>query len=231
MNNNINQNTIFYKSLLTSKCVGKIGDVTIKDHSVVKENNQEMVSLVFSMDRKFMLEFAGIGAQYTDEKEKEKCFGYFMGAISSQFVRDFILKVEAVKEQVIREEVMYGINWKTGLTVISFEFKTSVTDNILNTTIDYIEDYFSDPEYEYVMNIMIDIDKYMKRINTIDFNNFLYRNDDNNINFAKARLAMLKSYYINSTNMAAEIIDDIVVHKNMIRKLQNKKDKEEDTNA
>lgn len=230
MNNNINRNTIFYKSLLTGKCVGKIGDVTIKDHSVVKENSQEMVSLVFSMDRKFMLEFAGIGMQYTDDTEREKCFNDFMGAISSKFVRDFILKVEAVKEQVIREEVMYGINWKTGLTVISFEFKTSVTDNILNTTIDYIEDYFSDPEYEYVMNIMMDIDKYMKRINTIDFNNFLYRNDDSsNVYFAKARLAMLKSYYINSTKMANEIIDDIIVHKDMMRKLRS--DKKENTDA
>lgn len=229
MNNNINRKTIFYKSLLTGKCVSKIGEVYIKDHSVMKENNQEMVSLVFNMDRKFMLEFAGIGAQYADEKEKEKCFGYFMGAISSQFIRDFILKVESVKEQVIREEVMYGINWKTGLTVISFEFKPNVPDHILNTTIDYVEDYFSDPEYEYVMNIMMDIDKYMKRINTIDFNNFLYRNDDNNMYFAKARSTMLKSYYKRSTNIATEIIDDIIVHKDMMRKLRG--DKKENTDA
>lgn len=229
MNNNINRNTIFYKSLLTGKCVGEIGKVSIKDHSVMKENNQEMVSLVFSMDRKFILEFAGIGAQYANEKEKEKIFNSFMGAISSQFVRDFILKVESVKEQVIREEVLYGINWKTGLTLISFEFKPNVPDHILNTTIDYVEDYFSDPEYEYVMNIMMDIDKYMKRINTIDFNNFLYRNDDNNIGFAKSRLEMLKSYYIRSTNMATEIIDDIIIHKDMIRKLTG--DKKEDVDA
>ena len=229
--NIIKRNTIFYKSLLTGKHVSKIGTVSVRNHSVVEKNNQEMVSLVFSMNRKFMMEFAGIGMQYTDDAEREKYFNGFMGAISSQFVRDFILKVEAVKEQVISEEVLYGINWKTGLTIIAFEFKTSVTDDILNTTIDYVEDYFSDPEYEYVMNIMMAIDKYMLRIDTIDFENFLYKNDDNNIAYATARLEMLKKYYINSANRANEIINDIIVHKNMLRKLQNKKDKEEDTNA
>jgi len=223
--NTIKRNTIFHKSLLTGKRVGEIGEVFVRDHSVVKEEDQEMVSLVFSMDRKFMMEFAGIGIQYTDDTEKEKRFNEFMGGVSSQFVRDFLSKVDSV------EKVLYGINWKSGLTLISFEFKPNVPDYVLNATIDYVEDYFSDPEYEYVMNIMMAIDKYMNHINTIDFENFLYRNDDNNIGFAKSRLEMLKSYYMRSTSMATEIINDIIIHKNMMRKLQNKKDKEEDTNA
>ena len=229
MNNNINRKTIFYNSLRTGKKIGKIGSVSLLNRSIIKENKQEMVSLVFYMDRKFMLEFAGIGMQYTNETEKEKRFNEFMGGISSQFVRDFLIKVDTVKEFSINEDVLYGINWKTGLTVISFEFKPGVPDHILNTTIDYIEDYFSDPEYEYVMNIMMDIDKYMKRIDSIDFENFLYRNDDNNIGFAKSRLEMLKSYYAASTNIATEIIDDIIVHKDMMRKLRG--DKKENTDA
>ena len=229
MNNNINRKTIFYNSLYTGKKIGKIGSVDLLDHSVVKENKQEIVSLVFSMNRKFMLEFAGIGMQYIDEKEKEKRFNEFMGGISSQFVRDFLIKVDSVKEFSINEDVLYGINWKTGLTLISFEFKPDVPDYILNMTIDYVEDYFSDPEYEYVMNIMTNIDKYMKRIDTIDFENFLYRNDDNNIGFAKSRLEMLKSYYIKSSNIATEIIDDIIVHKSIMRNLSG--DREENTNA
>lgn len=229
MNNNIKRKTIFYNSLHTGKKIGKIGSVSLLDHSIVKENKQEMISLVFSMNRKFMLEFAGIGMQYTDENEKEKRFNEFMGGISSQFVRDFLIKVDSVKEFSISEDVLYGINWKTGLTAIAFEFKPDVPDHVLNTTIDYIEDYFSDPEYEYVMNIMTDIDKYMKRINTIDFGNFLYRNDDNNIGFAKTRLEMLKSYYMKSANIATEIIDDIIVHKDMMRKLSG--DKKENTDA
>ncbi len=229
MNNNINRNTIFYNSLHTGKKIGKIGSVSLLDHSIIKENKQEMVSLVFSMDRKFMLEFAGIGMQYTDETEKEKRFNEFMGGISSQFVRDFLIKVDTVKEFSINEDVLYGINWKTGLTIISFEFKPGVPNHILNTTIDYIEDYFSDPEYEYVMNIMMDIDKYMKRIDSIDFENFLYRNDNNNIGFATTRLEMLKSYYVKSSHMANEILDDIIVHKNMLRKLRG--NKKENTDA
>lgn len=231
MNNNINRNTIYFNSLRIGKKLLKIGSVSLLDHSIVKENKQEMVSLVFYMNRKFMLQFAGIGTQYTDEDKKEKRFNEFMGGISSQFVRDSLLKVEAVKEFSINEDVLYGINWKSGLTaiILSFEFKPGVPDHILNTTIDYIEDYFSDPEYEYVMNILVDIDMYLKHINTIDFENFLYRNDDNNIGFAKSRLEMLKSYYITSTNMATEIIDDIIVHKDMMGKLNG--DKEENTSA
>lgn len=77
------------------------------------------------------------------------------------------------------------------------------------------------------MNIMTDIVKYMKRIDSIDFENFLYRNDDNNIGFAKTRLEMLKSYYMKSANIATEIIDDIIVHKDMMRKLSD--DKKENT--
>jgi hypothetical protein len=215
--------------LRTGKKIGKIGSVSLLNHSIVKEDDQEMVSLVFSMDRKFMMKFAGIGIQYTDDTEKEKRFNEFMRGVSSQFVRDFLSKVDSVKEFSINEDVLYGINWKTGLTVISFEFKPGVPDHILNTTIDYIEDYFSDPEYEYVINIMMDVDKYMKRIDSIDFENFLYRNDDNNIGFAKSRLEMLKSYYAASTNIATEIIDDIIVHKDMMRKLRS--DKKENTDA
>lgn len=212
--------TIFYNSYVGEKIgkyVGEIGEVSVKNHSVVKENNREMVSLVFSMDRKFMLEFAGIGMQYTDEKDKEKRFEDFMKGIASQFVRDFLSRVDSVKEYSIKEEVAYGMTWKTGLTLIVFEFKPDVPDNVLNMTIDYVENYFSDPEYEYVMNIMMAIDKYMNHINTIDFENFLYRNDDNNIGFAKSRLEMLKSCYMKSANMATDIINDIIVHKNMMR--------------
>lgn len=130
MNNNINRNTIFYNSLHTGKKIGKIGSVSLLDHSIVKENKQEMVSLVFYMNRKFMLEFAGIGMQYTDENEKEKRFNEFMGGISSQFVRDFLIKVDSVKEFSISEDVLYGINWKTSLTAIAFEFKPDVPDHV-----------------------------------------------------------------------------------------------------
>lgn len=229
MNNTINRKTIFYNSLLTGKKIGEIGSVSLLNHSIVKENKQEMVSLVFNMNRKFMLDFAGIGMQYTDEKDKEKRFHEFMGGISSQFVRDFLIKVDSVKEFAINEDVLYGVNWATGLTIISFEFKTNVPDYVLNTTIDYIEDYFSDPEFEYVMNIMMDIDKYIKRIDSIDFENFLYRNNDNNIGFATTRLEMLKSYYVKSAHTANEILDDIIVHKKMMRKLNS--GKKENTDA
>lgn len=229
MNNNINRKTIFYNSLLTGKKIGKIGSVSLLDHSIVKENEQEMVSLVFSMDRKFMLDFAGIGMQYVDEKEKRKRFHEFMRGISLQFVKDFLNKVDTVKEFIIDKDVLYGINWEDGLTIISFEFKPNVPDYVLNTTIDYIEDYFSDPEFEYVMNIMMDIDKYMKRIDSIDFENFLYRNNDNNIGFATTRLEMLKSYYVKSAHTANEILDDIIVHKKMMRKLNSSK--KENTDA
>lgn len=229
MNNTINRKTIFYNSLLTGKKIGEIGSVSLLNHSIVKENKQEMVSLVFNMNRKFMLDFAGIGMQYANEKDKEKRFHEFMGGISSQFVRDFLIKVDSVKEFAINEDVLYGINWATGLTIISFEFKPNVPDYVLNTTIDYIEDYFSDPEFEYVMNIMMDIDKYMKRIDSIDFENFLYRNNDNNIGFATTRLEMLKSYYVKSAHTANEILDDIIVHKKMMRKLNS--GKKENTDA
>ena len=94
--NTIKRNTIFYKSLLTGKRVSKIGTVSVRNHSVVEKNNQEMVSLVFSMNKRFMMEFAGIGMQYADENEKEKRFNEFMGGISSWFVRDFLIKVDSV---------------------------------------------------------------------------------------------------------------------------------------
>ena len=230
----INRKEISYKSLMNNKVVGKIGDVKAFKGSITKQHDQKMISLCFYMDKKFLLDFAGIGMQY-DNKQQEQRFNEFLGAVCSQFVRDFVIKVEDVRKYSIAEDVAYGFNWEKGVSVISFEFKPDVPNSILNTTIDYVEDYFSDPEFEYVMNIMSAIDSYMMRISKTDFVNFLYRNDYNNIGFATSRLDAPKHYYINSTNRATVIFDSIITHREMLDKLkeQNPSEREskEDTNA
>ena len=45
MNNNINQNTIYFNSLRIGKKLLKIGSVSLLDHSIVKENNKKWYRL------------------------------------------------------------------------------------------------------------------------------------------------------------------------------------------